>query len=677
MNISLDGSWQLYFFPEQDSPIKHPDDLQKSGAKSIPAEVPGNVELDLQRAGLIPEPFYADNMRQLRAWETHEWWYVREFELPAGAGRDRWDLVFEGLDTLATIWINGVEIGRTANSLIPHRFDITPLLKAGASNQIAIRLASAINYARQFQYDASSISGEHRDEGLFLRKAPHCWGWDIMPRAPSAGIWRPVRLEQRPASAIEQLYYWTTEVHHEGATLGVRFQFRTDALELDGFRLEFDGVSGEHTFHFVWPVEFLAGGCRIPVPGARLWWPRGYGEPNLYTITTRLMKNDQVIAERTDRIGIRKIVVDRTEVGGKAFSPRPVEAGTGQVDQAPDPESHFLFYVNEQPILIKGTNWVPLDAFHSRDRQRVEQALQLVNDLGCNMIRCWGGNVYESDAFFDLCDAQGFMVWQDFIFACCNYPQTEDFLAGVSQEVEAVTLRLRNHPALAIWCGDNENDMFYLFEGLSPARNRLTREVIPHALQRFDPHRAYVPSSPYVPPAVEVMPDAWQRTPEQHLWGPRGYYKNSFYTNHNAHFIGEIGYHGCPNISSIQKFISPEHLWPWQKNAEWHAHDVYHWQQPGIDRDRIKLMANQVRELFGEIPGDLETFALASQITQAEAKKFFIEFHAFAQVANQRDLYGGMCWTAGRSFRMRWWTTISGKSWLTSTSGAHSSPSAW
>jgi beta-mannosidase len=241
------------------------------------------------------------------------------------------------------------------------------------------------------------------------------------------------------------------------------------------------------------------------------------------------------------------------------------------------------------------------------------------------MIRCWGGNVYEEQRFFDLCDEKGIMVWQDFAFACCRYPQTEDFLAQVRAEVQAVAEKLRNHPSLAVWCGDNEIDMAYLADGLSPEHNRLTREAIPQVLHRCDPQRAYVPSSPYAPPAAARASDAWTRTPEQHLWGPRGYYKSPFYTHHSAHFIGEIGYHGCPSVASIRHFISPAALWPWQDNDEWQVHAVYHWRHHAIDRDRIKLMANQVRELFGSIPDDLETFVLASQITQAEAKKFFVE----------------------------------------------------
>jgi beta-mannosidase len=332
-----------------------------------------------------------------------------------------------------------------------------------------------------------------------------------------------------------------------------------------------------------------------------------------------------VLAERTDRIGIRKLIVDRTATAGAARSQPPAGTGVARLDAAPDPASHFVIYVNDTPIMAKGSNWVPLDAFHSRDAERVDAAVALFDDLGCNMIRCWGGNVYESDRFFDLCDEKGILVWQDFAFACCRYPQTDDFLAQVRAEAEAVVARLHNHPSLALWCGDNEIDMAYAADGLSPEHNRLTREVLPQVVHRLDPHRHYVPSSPYLPPTVGIGSEAWSRLPEQHLWGPRGYFKGPFYTQHSAHFIGEIGYHGCPNVASIRRFISPEHLWPWQENDEWQVHAVYHWNHRAIDRDRIKLMANQVRELFGGVPDDLEAFALASQIVQAEAKKFFIE----------------------------------------------------
>jgi beta-mannosidase len=628
--LSLDGEWRLFHFAEGDEPVRQPADLLRPGLISIPAQVPGNVELDLQQAGQLPDPYYAANIQQLRPLETHAWWYQRSFMLPETWSGEGCQLVFGGLDTLATVWVNDTCVGRSENMLSEQRFDVSAAIQAGQQNTITVRLASAVNAARQFRYEAGEMSWEHRAEGLYIRKAPHVWGWDILPRAVSAGLWRPVWLESLPATAIEQLYYWTAQINPGGAILGVWFQFRTSSPSLDGFSMRFSGhcqpaQSAEQHFEYEWPVEFLVDHCTIPIPGAQLWWPAGYGEACLYTVTAQLCYQGQVLAQRSDRVGLRQVILDRTEVSGLPWSPEPPAQPVARIDQPADPGSHFVISVNGEPIMIKGTNWVPLDAFHSRDAQRLEQALQLAKDLNCNMIRCWGGNVYPEDAFYEACDAAGILVWQDFAFACNRYPQSAEFLEVVRREVECVARRLRNHPSLAVWCGDNEIDMAYLADGLNPEHNRLTREVIPQALQRCDPQRAYIPSSPYVPPAVRQAPDPWRATPEQHLWGPRGYFKSPFYTGHSAHFIGEIGYHGCPNVSSIRKFISPAALWPWQDNPEWQIHAVYHWLHQAIDRDRIRLMANQIRELFGFIPGDLETFALASQITQAEAKKFFVE----------------------------------------------------
>lgn len=623
MKISLDGDWQLFYAPEAQQRVNSPGQLDASGLAPLPALVPGNVELDLQRAGLLADPFYAANIRALRPLEFCEWWYRRSFRLPA-AREQQWQLVFAGLDTLATVWVNGIEVGRSANMLVEQRFDVTQAVHDGQNNEIVVRLGSAINEARRHTYEVAGMSSDHREEALHIRKAPHVWGWDIMPRAVSAGIWRPVWLETRPATALEHVYYWTVAASAQHATLGVHVQFRSDAEALDGFSVRFR-AEGAGSFEFEWPLEFIADTCRIEIAQPRLWWPKGYGEPALYNITAQLCRSGQVLDERVDSVGLRVIEVDRTSVAAAPWATPAAQAHPARIDSPPDPAHHFVFRVNDTPIMVTGANWVPLDAFHSRDAGRVDDALALFVDLGCNMIRCWGGNVYEDDHFFDLCDRAGIMVWQDFAFACARYPQDDEFLAAVRREVETTAARLRNHPSLAIWCGDNEVDMIHVHDGLSPERNRLNREIIPQALQRCDPWRHYVPSSPYVPPSLAANRDAVYLPSEQHLWGPRGYYKSPFYTQHSAHFIGEIGYHGCPNASSMRRFISPDHLWPWQENDEWQVHSVYHWQHNVISRDRIKLMANQVQELFGAVPEDMQTFALASQIVQAEAKKFFIE----------------------------------------------------
>ncbi len=285
-SVSLDGDWQLVHFPEGEQRVTSPEELRALNIPPIPARVPGNVELDLVRAGLLPEPFFADNIRGLRALETHEWWYQRSFFAPAAMEKMRWKLVFEGLDTQATVWLNGICLGEADNMLVEQSFDASAALRAGAENELVVRIGSALNAARRYDYDAQSMSWEHREEGLYIRKAPHCWGWDILPRAVSAGIWRPVFLQPVPDTAIEQLYFYTIQATPgqdvpepyavpSHAVLGVRFQFRTPQRDLDGFALHFHGVCGDHTFDYHWPAEFIAGGCAIPIPGARLWWPKG------------------------------------------------------------------------------------------------------------------------------------------------------------------------------------------------------------------------------------------------------------------------------------------------------------------------------------------------------------------------------------------------------------------
>jgi beta-mannosidase len=371
---------------------------------------------------------------------------------------------------------------------------------------------------------------------------------------------------------------------------------------LSQLRLKVEGRCGESKFSYVHPVEFSAGRFKVEIPNPRLWWPRGYGDPNLYQVTTQLLQDGKALASREDSVGVRKIELIRTE--------------TTSLEKP----GQFLFKVNGVPILVKGSNWVPADAFHSRDAGRYEKILALFIDLGCNFLRSWGGNVYEDDAFFQICDRHGIMVWQDFSMACAIYPQTPEFCEVMRQEAISVVRKLRNHPSLALWSGDNEVDQSYYFAGLDPAHNKITREVLPQVVFQCDPYRPYLPSSPYMAPEV-IATGNLRLMPEDHLWGPRDYFKSPFYTQHAAHFVSEIGYHGCPSMSSIKRFIDEQHLWPYTDNAQWILHSTDMTGNPY----RINLMANQVKELFGSVPDNLEAYILASQISQAEAKKFFVE----------------------------------------------------
>lgn len=598
-HLILSGSWHLYFGPQGE--VKSIDEA-KEKFQCIPAVVPGDVYLDLLKAGLIEDPFFGRNYLDLRKYEFYQWWYEKEFNIPKELLGKKFRLIFYGIDTIGTIWLNGKLLGKTNNMFVEHSFDVTGLLKE--NNTLVVKIDSPILWAKEKSYEVINVSWEGRDEALWLRKAQHSFGWDIAPRIVSSGIWKEVELREIKDTEIEELYYATSKIEDNLAYLDVFFKFRTNLKYFEEFLLRFtftDRDNNKQVFEF--PVEFITGHINIILKDPLLWWPKGYGEPNLYEVRCELIHNGEILDEKTDRIGIRTVHLERTE--------------------SAEEDGIFRFIINGIPVRLRGSNWVPLDAFHSRDKERTIPVLELFDDLGCNIIRCWGGGVYESDEFFDFCDKNGITVWQDFAMACARYPQEGAFQKEIEEEAKKVIKRLRNHPSLILWAGDNECDYAYNMENLLPSDNVLTRKVLPSICKRLDPYRPYLPSSPYISDMV-ARSKGKLTPPEQHLWGPRDYYKSRFYTENKASFISEIGYHGCPDLESLKKFLPQEYLWPFD-NDYWKAHSVEHWRTRRRSYNRNELMANQIKELFGVIPEDINDFILASQITQAEAKKFFIE----------------------------------------------------
>lgn len=602
---SLDGKWKLFYFPQGKHHVKQPDQLNALRLAPIDAMVPGNVELDLSRHGVLPADLYfADNITKLKPFEVYEWWYQREFQTPKGAAGQRTELHFRGVDCVATYWLNGHEIGTSQNALINHRFDVTGKLNLKGPNVLTVRLKSPVIEAANRKYDPLyTVSvGRTNQESIWIRKPPHCYGWDIMPRAVSAGIWRPVVLIIHARHEISDLHFTTRSIRPGGATLEGSYDLKTDLAMLPELQLKVEGRCDDSTFAVTRKVEFCAGKFTVDVSNPRLWWPKGYGSPNLYHVTTQLLRNGRILATREDLVGIRTVELLRTD--------------TTRVEKP----GQFLFKVNDTPILCKGSNWVPADAFHSRDAGRYEKILAMFIDLGCNILRCWGGNVYEDDAFFEICDRNGIMVWQDFAMACAIYPQTPEFHETIRREAVSVVRKLRNHPSIVLWSGDNEVDLAYFDARLDPAHNKITREVLPEAVFQCDLYRPYLPSSPYMSPEV-VATRKLNLMPENHMWGPRDYFKEPYYLQHTAIFVSEFGYDGCPGISSIKRFVDKQHVWPCKDNAQW----VLHSTSMTGDPYRINLMANQVKEFFGAAPENLKDFILASQFTQAEALKYFIE----------------------------------------------------
>ncbi len=612
--------WKLIYVKNEtlkkDGAFTTVQNLKDRGYPEIKATVPGNLEIDLENAGVIEDPFYAGNHRK-RDCEFLHMFYYRSFvydgslEAPA--------LVFEGLDTVAEVYLNGALIGNPENMLIPHTLRTDDVLRLG-ENELCVHIIPAVIAARKYTHALTAEAFKYNAESLYIRKAPHMYAWDIMPRMVSGGIWRPVYLAEHKADRIKDCYIYTRSVDLSKNTAKLYFHFNTEISrdEIADYTVSVKGSCGDSEFEISFSPFHTSGSRTIHVDNARFWWPKHNGEANLYDTEITLFYKGEALDVYKTRIGIRTVELIRTSVTDK------------------DGNGDFHFEVNGKPIFCMGTNWVPVDALHSRDASRLPKILPMLNDLKCNIIRIWGGNVYEDDILYDFCDENGILVWQDFIMGCATYPQDTKFQKKLYDEVCVTVKRLRQHPSIALWSGDNEDDCAYenCWGGAAkrdPNKNILTRSVIPQAIWEHDYVRPFLPSSPYID---EVAFKSGLSCSEGHPWGPRDYFKGEFYSNVPYHFASEIGYHGCTSPESIKKFIPEEYLWTSENNENWEGINNTMWlahaasleNVPETYTYRIKLMSGHVTTLFGKtVPNTLDDFARASQISQAEAKKYFIE----------------------------------------------------
>ncbi|NLB38164.1 MAG: hypothetical protein GX810_02805 [Clostridiales bacterium] len=601
MRIPLDGDWTLYFCSETGGKpdVLSPKLLAK--CQQVLAKVPGYVELALMRAGLLDDPLYGENLYNLAPYEYCQWVYAREFAVPEDFPEGEIVLAFDGIDTIADVYLNDLHVGRSENMLVAHEFDVTQHIMRGQTYTLYVHIHSTMNYVRAKQYTVAMRGTGHRNEICHIRKAPHMFGWDIAPRAVSAGLWKGCALVARNRTRLTETYYATPKLEDGGIWLQYAYRFVTDLDTLQGLTVRVRGTCGDHVFEHALPAHFVSANHEVFIRNPLLWWPRGYGDQPLYEVTMTLLKDGEVLDERRESIGLRTLRLERD------FTP-------GQ--------QKFQIYVNELPIFVMGTNWVPLDAFHSRDAERLAPAFDLLVASGVNTVRCWGGNVYESDAFYDRCDRAGILVWQDFSMGNTNYPQTDDFVPVLEDEMGQVMRRLRNHACLMLWASDNEVDlknMGYMYPTYDSRRNRVAQDTLRSIVQAHDPYRFYLCSSPEIPEGFDTT-----NVPEQHTWGPRAWYKDDFYRLSSASFIGEAGYHGCPAAASLARFLPEDKLWPYDNDA-WAMHSTEDIRIEPNTNGRNVLMANQVKLLCGHIPDDLDTFVRLSQISQGEALKFFIE----------------------------------------------------
>jgi beta-mannosidase len=640
LNSTDRNEWTVFFGPQDENAPHTPQDLEMAQLESIMVSVPGNIEVDLEREGYIKDPTVGDNVFELRKYETYHWWYKRNFQKPEIPRNEKVELCFDGIDCIADIWLNGQLIASVENMLVEHHFDITRIMQE--NNTLYVHIKSTELEARNYVRNHLGIRKDQLGGSVSIRKAAHMFGWDIMPRLMSAGIWKDARIEIIKPDYFSSVYWVTkrVDIKTNSADLYVDWQFHTRLLNIDGLSLTFElERNGKYLYQKTIPViTTIARHIISNLGNIEFWWPKGFGESSLYNARLSLADPEgNILAVNEQRIGIRTAELVYTPIN--------------TVENPGD----FHFRINGEKVFIKGTNWVPLDGLHSRDLSHLQNTIDMLVDLNCNMVRCWGGNVYESDDFYNLCDENGIMVWQDFSMGCTLYPQDESFKRKIKIEADKVIRRLRHHPSLILWAGNNENDVSLVWDDaqdhIDPNTDVISREVLPLAVREWDPERPYLPSSPFISSEVFKIHNriVEEFSPERHLWGPRGYYKASYYTDQNARFVSEIGYHGCPHINSLEKMMTAENVYPWtnRKDIKYQLdgikqnpinfEEIFTWNEewqckatnshPNSDTYilRNNLMINQIYQVFGNVPVDLDDFVLASQIVQAEAMKYFIE----------------------------------------------------
>ncbi|MBQ9714190.1 MAG: hypothetical protein IJV83_02595 [Clostridia bacterium] len=636
-------NWRLAWIPNvrvtaEKIALKTPSEVENSGCKTIQASVPGNFELDFMREGLLDDIYFGENSVKAQKNENLHLYYFTEFFYEKREGFDS-ILCFEGIDTAAEIYLDGELLAFVENMFHSHRFSFKDVEEG--KHTLLVHILPAAIYARQFDLPAMCFGLKYNHDAIQLRKSMSMFGWDIMPRIVSGGLWKPVAIEYLPNSRIVDPFTYVNKFQNErNITVETSFKIETEAEYLFDFSVEMTARCKDSVFTKKY-VPYTAN-VRIQqdVQDPYLWWPKNYGEPNLYEVELVLYYKGTEVDRVQYRTGLRHVWLKRTSRSGA--------------------DGDFCFIVNGKRVFVLGTNWVPPDAFPSRHDEYTLRGIRLADDIGCNMIRCWGGNAYPGDVLYDYCDEHGIMVWQDFALACGHYPNDKRICDLVRQEVKEVAIRFRNHPSLTLWAGDNECDTFVSHNWeephdesmpssyLNPNFNVLTRDVILHELRNHDATRPYLPSSPYIDEIVYK----YGMPAEDHLWGPRDYFKGDFYGTAEANFASEIGYHGCPSPKSLAKFISAEQM---PKDSIYEICDKPDWlvhaagMETCVEENpyayRLPLMISQVERLFGTASADLDEYARQSQISQAEAVKFFIEYFRTAK---------------GRRTGLLWWNIIDG-----------------
>ena len=622
--LILDGHWEF---------------RQSSTEKWYDAKVPGNNFSDLKRSNLIEDPFFRTNEDEVQWVEKENWEYLKEFELSAEELEyGQINLVFEGLDTYANVYLNGVLILEANNMFVEWTIEVRDKLQEG-KNDLKIIFESPISKVRAKAKKSGILypaGNDHSEENLsvFSRKAPYHYGWDWGPRFVCSGIWRSTRLEFYNRASIGNVHV-RQNLDENRAMLSANLSIF--ALESSRATIKVSYVDQQEEIS-----EFHCDLCRwdnsitvdFEIQDYKKWWPRPLGEPHLYEITFSLSIDGYEIDSKTERIGLRKLEVIN----------EPDEEGTS-----------FYFKVNDVALFAKGANYIPQDSFQEQVTEK--RYIQLFDDAinaNMNMLRVWGGGIYEEDLFYELADKKGILIWQDFMFACTMYPGDEDFLMSIEEEAVSNIKRLRNHPSIAIWCGNNEIEVGWKHWGWQEEFNyseqqqqqlaldykKVFDELLPEKVRELDPDRFYFGSSP-----ISYFEDSESfKVGDNHYWGV--WHKEAPFEDFEVsvpRFMSEYGFQSFPMLSSLKKY-SVEEDWSLDSDVM-----MLHQKHPRGNQLIKSYLLRDYKE-----PKNFESFLYASQVLQAEGIKMGIEAHR----RNMPFCMGTLYWQLNDCWPVASWSSI-------------------
>jgi beta-mannosidase len=584
----------------------------RAGSAFLPATVPGNVHTDLMAAGKLKDPFIGDHEADVAWVEQTPWEYRRRFSLePAMQAAGRVRLVAEGLDTWCTLWLNGKKLGRTENSFVEHVFDVTRLLKAGA-NELVLRFEPPTAVLMELQAKqgfSPGVGEELRSQG---RKAQYSFGWDWGPRLATSGVFRPISLQGDRGLRIEDLHCRTLKADAASANGYLEASVHAERAMSLPLRASLGGWSLQKQLKLKKGVNKLRLPWKLAKP--QLWWPRGHGAPFLYQAELSLGG----LSRASVSAGIRTVELHQAkDLAGRGFELR----------------------VNGVPVFCKGANWIPADNFLGRvTDERIEALVQRAVEANFTMLRIWGGGLYEDERFYNACDRAGLLVWQDFLFACNEVPEHPAFVSLVKEEARKAVTRLRRHPSLALWCGNNENHQArydHWFRGRESQRwgALFYEKVLKQICAELDPSRPYWPGSPYggANPNSEQQGDRhnWQ------VWANFADYED--YRLDRGRFVSEFGFAALPNRALLKQAIPAGERWLQSRTMQ--IHDKV---------ERGGALARIAYFIMAHLPyaSGLDAFRYLSQVNQRRALTTAIEHWRRHKPHTQGALFWQLndCW---------------------------------